>query len=412
MSEHTDQSPTLRRAFSLPLLVLYGVGTTVGAGIYALLGEISAKAGALAPWSFVLSSLLAALTALSFAELSRRYPRSAATAMYIQQGFQSRWLGALAGYLVAVAGIVSGAALLNGMAAYLQVLVEVPRPVIIVSAAAALTGLTIWGMVQSAWVAALICVIEVSGLLWICFLSADAVVLSQVDWRALAPTTQALPAVTAGAVLAFYAYIGFEDMVEVAEEVRDVQRTLPRAIIVTLLVTTLLYLVLVISVQLALSPAVLAASDAPMATAYQILTGRDPWVITVIGIIAIINGVLIQMIMASRVFYGLASRSQAPKVLGRVNSATQTPVVATLLTAALIFGLSLAGSIAALAQVTAIIMLVLFAVANLSLWLIKGRLEDADIVGFRLPRPVPLLAFVVCTGVALRGVADLLAELL
>lgn len=409
MGRGSSDAPGLRRTFNLPLLVLYGVGTTVGAGIYALLGEISARAGSLAPWSFLLASLLAALTAVSFAELSRRYPRSAATAMYIQKGFRSQGLGAWAGYLVASAGIVSGAALLNGMASYLQILVEVRRELVIVPAAVLLALLTVWGMVQSALVAALICLIEVGGLLWVCSLAIGALEPTQIDWAPLVPTLDALPAVSAGAVLAFYAYIGFEDMVEVAEEVKDVRRTLPRAIILTLLVTTVLYIFLVVSAQLALSAPVLAASEAPMAQAYATLTGRDPWAITLIGVVAIVNGVLIQMIMASRVFYGLANRGQAPALLQRVNPVTQTPVLATVLTALLVVLLALAGDISALAQLTSVIMLVLFAMANLSLWLVKRRLEDTQLEGFRLPKLVPFLAFLVCAGVAVRGLSDLLS---
>jgi amino acid transporter len=130
---------------------------------------------------------------------------------------------------------------------------------------------------------------------------------------------------------------------------------------------------------------------------------------TLIGVVAIVNGVLIQMIMASRVFYGLASRGQAPAPLQRVSPVTRTPILATALTAVLVMLLALAGDISVLAQLTSVIMLVLFAMANLSLWLIKRRLEDAQLEGFRLPKAVPLLASMVCAGVAVRGLYDLLS---
>lgn len=405
MAESLQSGSTLRRSLSLPMLVLYGIGTTVGAGIYALLGEISAEAGALAPWSFLLASIMASFTALSFAELARRFPQSAATAMYVQQGLRLRWLALVVGLLVAVAGVVSSAALLNGMVNYLQPYVDMPSAVLLVTAVVLLMLLACWGIAQSVWVAVVICVAEVGGLIWISGLAAAAVDLGAIDWAPLVPNLAALPAVTGAAVLAFYAYIGFEDMVEVAEEVRDVTRTLPRAIIVTLVATTLLYLTLVLSAQFAVSAATLATFQAPLADLYQYLTGRDPVLISAIGIVAIVNGVLIQMIMASRVIYGLASRSQLPVWLSKVHPRTRTPVRATVLTAGAIGVLALTGSLAGLAEFTSVVMLTVFALANLSLWRLKRRDQEVEPPpGRRLPAIIPLLGFLICLAMVIRTI--------
>lgn len=391
----------LLRTLTFPMLVLYGVGTTVGAGVYALLGEIADKAGALAPWSFLLASLMAGFTALSFAELARRYPQSAATAKYVEAGLQSKRLGLLVGLLVTLAGIVSSAALLNGMVNYLQVYLAVPASTLVLAVAAIMTLVACWGIAQSVWIAAIVCLIEVGGLVWLSALSAAAIDLDGIDWAPMVPRIDALPAVLTAAVLAFYAYIGFEDMVEVAEEVKDVTKTLPRAIITTLVVTTALYLLLVISAQLAVSAQTLAGFQAPLAELYEALTQREPWLISAISVIAIVNGVLVQLIMASRVVYGLASRGHLPAQLQYVHPRTRTPLPATLLVALLIVVCALLGSLAGLAEFTSVVMLVVFALANLSLWRLKG--SEARPVGDRIPRLVPFVGFVVCAAVVARS---------
>ena len=396
-------NPTLRRSLNLPLLVLYGLGTTIGAGIYALIGEIANVAGHQAPWAFLLASVLAGFTACSFAELSARYPRAAGAALYTQSGFGSVRVGQLVGLLVAVAGIVSSAALMNGFVGYLREFIAVDSAVLIGICVALLTGVAAWGVTQSVIIAGLISVIEVGGLLWIVLLGADQVRLDAVVWPSVAPSTWG--PMLWGGVLAFYAFIGFEDLVEVVEEVKGNRRTLPLAILLTLVISAGLYVVLVVTAIAALGPVGLGASDAPLAALYTHLTNQDPVVISLIGVIAIVNGALIQIIMASRVLYGLASRRQLPAVFARVNPATQTPLIATLFAGALVLGLALVGNLAGLAQTTSTLMLVVFAAVNLALWRVKAKLPPpAGIITF--PRWLCLLGCLVCSGFALLSVSD------
>ncbi len=396
-----DINPALRRAVNLPMLLLYGLGTTIGAGIYALLGEIAAIAGPNAPWSFLLASLIAGLTAFSFAELSSRYPQAGATAKYVQMGLGSPRLAFAVGILVALAGVVSSAALLNGMANYVQGLLDADRQMLIAASVVLLCLLTCWGIKQSVLVAGLISVAEVGGLLWISWLCYDNIDYASIDWRGALPEFDALPSITFAAVLAFYAYIGFEDMVEVAEEVRDVKTVLPRAIILTLAISTVLYLVLVIGAQLAITAEKLAAMDAPMADLYATLTHRNPLPMTIISAIAIINGILIQMVMSSRVLYGLASRGQLPSWLGKVSIDSRTPINATLMVALVIGVLALIGSLARLAEVTSIVMLIVFALANLSLVRIHLREAKNEPRRRTVPTWIPLLGLFTCVAAAL-----------
>ena len=392
----------LRRSLSLPQLVLYGIGTTIGAGIYALVGEISAVAGWLSPWSFLVASAMAALTALSFAELSSRFPRAAGAALYVEQGFGSQHLAMLVGCLVIACGVVSSAALMNGFAGYLTDFVRLGDAFVMTLGVIVLCGLAIWGIKQSAWAAAMISVVEVGGLIWVTTLSLGATELRSADWsRFLPSSSDALP-ILSGAILSFYAYIGFEDMVEVAEEVRDVRRTLPRAILITLVTTSVVYVVLLGSMLLAVGPEAIAASSAPLAYVHQLLTGSRSNVLGVIALFAIINGALIQIIMASRVIYGLASRGQLPAVLGRVSARWQTPALATLIVSAGVLTLALTGQLAGLAEATSLLMLLVFCLINLALWRVQGR-APAPEGAFKVPRFVPPIAFVVCAFFVVHG---------
>ncbi len=386
----------LDRSLGFGLLLLYGVGTTVGAGIYALVGEIVAIAGWLAPWSFVVASLMAGLTAMSFAELSGRHPRAAGTALYVQEGLGSQALARLVGVLVILSGTVSSAALVNGMTGYVHTFLQVPDALLIPMVVLALAAIAVWGIEQSAWVAGMISVIEVGGLVWIILLSLSSTDLAAVDWMAFRPHGGAVLPVLAGAVLSFYAYIGFEDMVEVAEEVRDVRRTLPRAILATLVLTSLIYVLLLVAVLVAVGPEVLAGAAAPLVVVHGALTDGGGRLLGVIALLAIVNGALIQIVMASRVVYGLASRGQLPAVFAYVEPRLRTPVVATLAVAGAILVLALLGHLSGLAETTSVLMLTVFALANLALWRLKGR-STAPAGVWQVPRPLPLLGFVVCT---------------
>ena len=392
MSEQTH----LKRSLSLPMLVLYGLGTTVGAGIYALIGELAALSAFLAPLAFLLAALMASLIAMSFAELSGRFPRAAGAALYVQEGFNSTSFATITGLAVVLAGVVSAAALLNGFVGYFHQFLDYDRVYVIIIAAVVLSIIAAWGIAESVTVAGIITVVEIGGLLLVVFVSRDALGTLPAEWDKLVPSMSLADgkAVLAGALLAFYAFIGFEDMVDVAEEVKDVRRTLPLAIIVTLFVTTILYLLVMTTAVLGLPMEELVQSKAPLATLYERSSGEAATLISFIGMFAIINGALIQIIMASRVLYGLSSRGQLPAFFSRVNTRTQTPILATLFSTALVLLLALLGRLASLAQATSIIMLLVFAFISLALWRIK-RQQSSPTDSVIVPSWVPLLACLV-----------------
>lgn len=366
------EQPGLKRALSLPMMVLYGLGTTIGAGIYALIGEVAGRAGMQAPLSFLLAALMAGFTALSFAELASRYPRTAGAALYVRQGLRSPPLALLVGLLVVLAAVVSAAALANGFVGYLGELLEVNRAPVVIGVVVVLGGLAAWGVVESVLVASLVTLIEIGGLVWVVVVGAG--VFAELPLRLAELLPSAAPqwgGVYAGAILAFYAFIGFEDMVEMAEETRRVRRNLPLAIMITLVTTTLLYLIIMLEAVLSLPPAQLAHSEAPFALLYEHHTGKQATLITLVGMFAIINGALIQMVMAARVLYGLGSRGELPRLLSRVHPLTHTPLLATLLVTACVVALALAGRLASLAVFSSLTMLMIHLLVNLALLRVK-----------------------------------------
>lgn len=392
-----DNSATLRRSLSLPLVTFYGLGNILGAGIYVLIGKIAGEAGLYAPLSFLAASLLAALTAFTYAELSSRYPLSAGEAVYVQKGFGISQLSLLVGLLIIMTGIVSAATIARGFVGYLGVFIILPDWLVIVAVIGILGALAIWGIAESVGTAAIITLVEVAGLLLIIYIAAP--LFSTLPERA----AEFVPAfhldnwsgIFAGAFLAFYAYVGFEDMVNVAEEVKSPERILPYAILLSLIIAAILYIIIAVVSLLVLDAAQLAQSDAPLATVYEVVTGDKPVIISIISMFAVINGALIQIIMASRVCYGLGRQGWLPAILGHVAARTRTPVYATLLVILLIIVMALWLPIETLARSTSYLLLVIFGLVNGGLIRIKGREAPAKKI-FTVPVFIPWLGLAGC----------------
>ncbi len=389
----------LARRLNVTLLTLYGLGVTIGAGIYVILGATAGRAGFYTPLVFVFASVLAGLSAASFAELSARYPVSAGEAEYIRRGLRLRSISLLAGLGVATSGCVSSATLLQGGTGYLREFLAAPDWLLIAVPLAIIGALVIWGISQSVTVAAILTVVEIGGLLVIVASAPDNPAGMVGTAVAQAPPLDlALAAGIASSVLlAFFAFIGFEDMVNVAEEVENPQRVMPIAIGLTLVITTLLYGAVALVAVTGVPLDELAASDAPLALVFERLTGADRKWLSLIAIAAVLNGAVIQIVMASRVVYGLARMGYLPDMLGRVWPATQTPAIATLLVIAVMLTLTMSLSLTGLAETTSSLTLAAFALVNLSLWRLKGR-ETAPTGVFAVPRWVPLLGFITTGG--------------
>lgn len=367
-------TPELKRAVGLPLLVFYGLGVTVGAGIFALIGEILGIAGNAAPLAFLIAGLVAAATARTYAILSRRLPRAGGAAVYVSEG-----LGALAGRIigigVVITGIVSSAVISIAFAGYAGTIVPVPAPLLAVGLITLLTAVAAWGIRESLAFAAVITILEVGTLAVVAIMGAPSLTSADVmaDIAAFPRDRLAFDVLIAATAVAFFAFIGFEDIVNLAEETRRPERTLGPAIAITLGLSTLLYVVIAAIAAAVPDRAAITASNAPLADLFSIVTGLPSAPISVIAAISMVNGILVQLVMASRVLYGMASDGLLPAWIGKVSPSRRTPIRATVLVAFIIAILALTAPMLGLAQATGYITLAVFAVVNVSLILLARR---------------------------------------
>ncbi|MBT5049071.1 MAG: amino acid permease [Rhodospirillaceae bacterium] len=394
---------TLKRSISLPLLTLYGLGTTIGAGIFVLIGKIAGVSGVYAPLAFLLASLLAGLSAFSFAELSSRYPESAGEAAYVREGLGSQTLALIVGLFVVTAGLVSTSAIIIGFSGYLAEFVSWPPVISRIAIVVILGFLVCWGVAISVALAAIITLAEIGVLLIIIVSGAELIVMGDgpVETAASLGGDEIWLGVITGALLAFYAFIGFEDMVNVAEETQNPTRVVPYAIVLTLICTTVLYVIIAAVAVNAVPITDLAKSDAPLSLIFEKASGFSGKPISAIAVVSVLNGALIQIIMASRVLYGLSRRNLLPAWIGAIHPRTKTPIAATLFCTAIVIILTSTFRIEGLAEATSIVALTIFAIVNLALMRIKWmRIETPDQY-FSVPGWVPVLGFL--ASVALVG---------
>ncbi len=369
----------LKRSLGLTLITLYGLGNILGAGIYVLVGEVVAAAGLGAPLAFILAAIVAALSAFTYGELAARFPVSAGEAVYVHQAFDLRWLSMAVGLMIAAAGMVSAATLARGFAGYFRVLVDLPDALVMVCLVAALGFIAAWGIKSSVRVAAALTIIEAGGLVMIVIVAGGNLdtVPESLPRMFLLEGDAAFTGVVLGAFLAFFAFIGFEDMVNVAEEVENPARNLPLGILIALGVSTVIYLLVVLAALTSVPIEDLAGSKAPLALVYQHVTGGSPVVIGSIGLLAVVNGALVQIIMAARIFYGMSVKGWLPRALGTVNPRTRTPVIATVAVVVIIAGLALWFPLVNLASATSFLVLTVFGIVNLTLVVLKRRQPKA-----------------------------------
>lgn len=309
-------NPQLNRSLTVPLVTFYGIGTILGAGIYVLVGKVAGYAGMYTPIAFLLALILAAFSALSYAEFSARFPQSAGEAVYIYKGLNSRFLSISVGISICLASATSVATLLLGVVAYLSVLIEISNWLVIVGLTLLLGLIVSWGINELVILATIMTLIGMAGLLLIIWVARDNLNHLPARLHEMVPTFKfsIWEGILLGSFIAFYAFLGFEDIVNVAEEVRNPHRNLPIAIILALVITTLFYIAISVVCVLSLPTAQLAQTDAPLAMLYSNITGRSPITITIISLVSILNGALIQIIKTSRILYGMSRQGWLPSL--------------------------------------------------------------------------------------------------
>ncbi len=392
---------TLNRIITLPLLVFYGVGTILGAGIYSLTGKIAGLSGIYAPVSFLFSALIAAFVAFTYAELSSRYPKSAGEAVFVEQAFAKSWLTALVGWGIVFTGVVSAGVMAHGFFGYLNEFIKIPLALSIVCYVVLITVIAILGISLSVNIAALVTIIEISGIALILYVSKDSLLTLTVRWREFIPpfSWDIWQGIIFAAFIAFYAFIGFEDMVNVAEEVIEPEKNLPVGIIIALIISTLIYILVSFASVLTLPIDKLANHAAPFALIIKENSQIPVSIISIISLIAILNGALVQIVMGSRVLYGMAQQGLAPAYFKTIHPKTRTPIVATLFFSIILLAIAIWLPIVMLAKITSFVILTIFALVNLSLCVIKLRhFQDGTKGYINIPVIVPVLGVILCLG--------------
>lgn len=375
--------PRLKRVVGTSMLTLYGIGNIVGAGVYVLVGKIAEPAGYLAVLAFLVAALVAFGAALSYAELASRFPVSAGIAVYLHEAFKARRLSTIVGLMLVGAGVVSSATLLKGFAGYFSQLTGIDPWLGIIGAAVIVTAVMLKGIKESVGFAAVLTVIEVGGLLFLVGSIVGAqpgavTVFANGFSHALGDfSAVSFAGVVSAAFIAFYAFVGFEDMVNIAEEVKKPQTAFPRAILTSMAVVTVLYIAVTVAVLGILTPQVLGDSSAPLADAYTTATGNGAGIIIVISLLATLNGVLVNIVMGSRFLYGMARRGWIPEWFSKV-SQRHVPTRGIIIVSSLALIAALLLPIERLAQLTSLLLLVVFLAANVSLIVVRRSQPQFD----------------------------------
>lgn len=369
----------LKRDLSLLLLILYGIGTIVGAGIYVLVGKVVGISGHFAPLSFVVSGIIAAFSALSYAKLSSYMPDAGGEFIYVSSAFKFKVLSVTVAIFVMFIGIISAATIARGFIGYFQTLYDIPSVIILLSFISVIGLIAMLGIKYSVKFIALFSILEVCGLLFIIIALRKNFVKLPDFLPSMFPSDvlniESWNTIFQGAFLAFFAFIGFEDMVNIAEEVKSPRRNMPLGIIFALIFTMTLYILVSLSAALTLPVGVLKNTTAPMAELIKVV-GYSPKFISIVSLFSISNGAIVQIIMAARVLMSMARREVVPRYFSYINPTTGTPVNASILVTFIIAIFAFAFPIENLAKFTSAIVLIVFSIINLSLLIVEGRREN------------------------------------
>jgi basic amino acid/polyamine antiporter, APA family len=393
-----DDTTRLARNVSGPLLFLFILGDVLGAGVYALVGELSAESGGMLWLPLLVALGMALLTASSYAELVTKYPRAGGSAVYAQKAYGRPLISFLVGFSMLAAGVTSAAGLSLAFAGdYLGTFLDVPAVPTAVVFLALVAALNARGIKESLRANVVMTAIELSGLVLVVVLG--AIVLGRGDGELsrlseLPAGTGVAAATLGGALIAFYSFVGFETSANIAEEVRDVRRVYPRALFGALATAGVVYLLVALVAPAVVAPAALQGSSGPLLEVVEVAGGVPLELFAVIALVAVANGALLTMIMASRLTYGMAEEGLLPAVFGRVLPGRRTPVVAIVATTVVAMLLTLTGSLADLASTVVLLLLFVFLSTNIAVLVLRrDRVEHPH---FRAWTPLPVLAVLTC----------------
>ncbi|MFH0860328.1 MAG: APC family permease [Candidatus Altiarchaeota archaeon] len=371
---------SLKRELGLFETTAYGIGIILGAGIYVLIGKAAGVAGNSVWLSFMIAAVLASFTGLSYAELSSLFQKDSAEYTYTKKAFRNPLLSFMIGYLIVVTGVVGTATVALGFSGYFSALFHTPIIMIAILAIILFSILNFYGIKQSAEINVIFTFIEAGGLVLIILLGLNHI--GEVDYFEM---PAGFSGVLTASALIFFAYIGFEDIVKLGEEVKDPQKTLPKALILSIIITTVIYILLSVSVISIMPADELGKSDAPLAdVAAKAMGSKAFLILSVVALFSTSNTVLILLISTSRMLYGLSCERCLPKYLMKVHPKTATPWLSIITVMAAAVAFSMAGSIEYVANVTNLGTFLVFTLVNLSLIKLRYSMPDAE-RGFKVP---------------------------
>jgi len=390
---------TLHRHIGLFALVVYGVGDILGAGIYALIGKAAGEMGNAIWMAFLASMIAAGLTGLSYASLGSRYPRAGGASFFTHHAFKNNFLAYVIGLAALSSGVTSMAAGSRAFAGYFTTLVSaVPVDLVVVAFCFVVAGVVIRGIRESMWMNMLCTGIELGGLLLV--IAVGAKFLGTINYTSAVTVSNpagdlSISLILSGAVLTFYSFVGFEDIINVSEEVKNPESNMPKGILLAVLIASIIYITISLVAVSVIPATELAASSAPLV---DVVKRAAPWfppiAFAFIAMFAVANTALLNFIMGSRLIYGMANQGLMPKVLAKV-SRTRTPYIASLAVLGFMLVLALTGNIASLARATSVLLLICFMTVNAALLVLKHRKGEPK-GRFEIPSIVPLLGALVC----------------
>ena len=361
------------------MLTFYGIGMILGAGIYSIIGKAAGPANDSLWISFLIAAIVAALTALSYAELSTMYPKAGAEYVYLTKAFpQHKMIGSTGGLAVAFSGAATAATVGIAFAGYLGQFVEIPTAIVASTLLILLTGLAIIGTRVSAWTNLIFTLIEVSGLGLIIYLGFQS--------EKFGDALSAMPhlGTLSGAALVAFSFFGFENIVNLSEEANDPKRNIPRAILLSLAISSVLYILVSLAALSLVDPEQLAQSDAPLTLAAQTVSKRFGVMLGVVALFATTNTALLSMIGASRILFGMGKTKSLPVVLAYVLPSRKTPGISSLVILAIALMLLPLGKIEVVAGISSL--MTMFAFCSVNVALIVLRMTEPSLTrSFRVP---------------------------
>ncbi|GAA4221085.1 amino acid transporter [Streptosporangium album] len=396
---------SLKRAIGPKLLILFIVGDILGTGVYALTGKVAGKVGG-ALWApFLIGFVIALLTAMSYVELVTKYPRAAGAALYTQRAFRTPFLTFMVAFAVMCSGLTSASAAARAIGGdYLKEFLTVPAVIVGIVFIVAVALLNHRGVSESVKTNIVFTVIELTGLVVIIAIGVYAIVTGAGEPSRLTEfrTDQdggLFLALLGSTALAFFAFVGFEDSVNMAEETQDPSRNFPRAIFLGVAITSVIYILVAITSSLLVDYRVLEKSSGPLLEVVKAGgISFPPKLFALIAMFAVANSALINMMMASRLVYGLAGEGVVPRALGWVDPRRRTPVIGIVFTTALAIALISTGEIAGLGDTTAFLLLCVFAVVNVAVLVLRG--DTVEHAHYQVPTALPVLGAVLAVVLA------------